>query len=132
VQGLALLARAVLQGGVVNTAVLEQAEESQRVTEEELRMALLAMCQIERFVRRDVEGLIEATLTSQPSTRLVAQMAKAALERILQARKKDPVEWLGPDNVPGNPEYAQRYKTAKRILEKAEQAQDGHRGTVTP
>ncbi len=95
-------------------------KESQPVTAEELRMALLALNGIEHFTRQDLDRLIEAVDTGDfRQVKLRAVFAKSNRERMFQAVKTDPVKWLGPANIPGNPEYEQRMQWAKNLFEKA-------------
>jgi hypothetical protein len=74
-------------------------------TEEELRLALLAMTAMEHFVHQDLQRLIEAIELGLPSAKLLAGLAKNALERLFAGRKKAPADWLGPSGIPGSPEY---------------------------
>lgn len=95
-------------------------KESQPVTEEELRMALLALSGIDHFRSGTINQLIES-IESKAQLRidLAAGFAKQQRESLFKAMKKDPVEWLGPGNLPGNPEYEERVKWARRVYEKA-------------
>ena len=34
-----------------------------------------------------------------------------------QAEKSDPIKWLGKEHIPGTPEYEQRYKMSKMVLD---------------
>ena len=96
-------------------------KESQPVTEEELRLALLALSGINHFVQHDLDGLIEAIEEGKPAPflKMKAEFMKGTRERLFQGIKKDPREWLGPGNIPGNPEYDQRLKMAKNIFKQA-------------
>lgn len=96
-------------------------KESQPVTEEELRLALLALSSINHFVQHDLDALIEAIEEGRaaPFLKMKAEFSKGNRERLFQGIKKDPQEWLGPGNIPGNPEYEARMKTAKNIFKRA-------------
>jgi hypothetical protein len=96
-------------------------KESQPVTEEELRLALLALSGINHFVEHDLNGLIEAIEAGKPAPflKMKAEFCKGTRERLFQGIKKDPREWLGPGNIPGNPEYEARMKIGKAIFKKA-------------
>jgi hypothetical protein len=93
-------------------------KESAPATEHELRLALLATVAIEHFVRKDLERLIDAVVECKPSARMRALEARGLLERMFEARKKAPDEWLGPENTPGNPEYERMLAFGKKLLEK--------------
>jgi len=100
-------------------------KERRPVEPEELRLALLVMVTVERMVRDSLEGLADAVEQSLPSAKIRAVFARSTLERMFYARKKDHAEWLGPANIPGNPEHDERFKAALRLLEKAEQETKG-------
>lgn len=95
--------------------------ESQPVSEEELRLALLALSGINHFIQHDLDGLVEAILEEKLPAflKMKAQFAKENRETMFLAIKKDPKEWLGPGNIPGNPEYQARMKMGKAIFKKA-------------
>lgn len=95
-------------------------KECQPATDEELRLALIAMCNMEHFVRRDLESLADAVIAGQPSAMLRAASAKKTLDAMFYARKKSPAEWLGPEHTPGTPEFQRFYEAGKRLLEKIE------------
>lgn len=96
-------------------------QESQPVTEEELRLALLALSGINHFVQHDLDDLIEAIEEGKavPLLKMKAEFSKGTRERLFQGIKKDPREWLGPGNIPGNPEYEARRKMGKAIFKQA-------------
>jgi hypothetical protein len=96
-------------------------KESKPATEDELRLALLVMSNMEHLVRRELEALAAAVEQDKPSAKLRVGFARKTLETMFYARKKDPLEWLGPENTPGNPEYERRYAMAIKLLEKVEQ-----------
>jgi hypothetical protein len=45
--------------------------------------------------------------------------AKTSWETIRRAQDKAPDEWLGPDNIPGNPEIKKRAELACKLIEKS-------------
>jgi hypothetical protein len=94
-------------------------KECQPTTEEELRLALMAMSSIEHFIKEDLKSLVEAVEKGGASAKLRAQFARGTLERMFYARKKPPNEWLGKENVPGTPEQKERLATAKAIYKAA-------------
>lgn len=106
-------------------------KECQPVTMEELRLALLAVCSMEHFIREDLKSLIDAVNEGKPSAKMRAAFSKDTLERMFHARKKSPDEWLEPSNIPGNPEHDQRYKAGLALLDKVE-AQMKAKGTTPP
>jgi hypothetical protein len=91
------------------------------VTEEELKLALIVMCNVEHFVRRDLTALAQAVKGGRPSVKLIAASAEKTLESMFYARKKDPAEWLGPADTPGTEEFRRRYAGAKALLARVEE-----------
>lgn len=94
-------------------------KESQPVTEDELRFALLALSNIDYFIKRSLGDLVEAVEADKASAKLKAAFAKGTRERMFQAMKQDPQVWLGPGNTPGTPEYAERYALAQKVAKAA-------------
>lgn len=96
-------------------------KDSQPVTHEELRLALLALNGIEHFVSHSHNDLIDAIEQGKPPAllKMKARLAADMRERLFQAMKKDPEQWLQPQNIPGNPEHDARLAWCKTIFEKA-------------
>jgi hypothetical protein len=92
-------------------------KDNQPVTEQELKLALLAMSSIEHFVQGQLDALIEA-VESGKSAKLRAALAKQMRETMFRAKKSDPEKWLGPENIPGNPKHDERLRWAKRLFKK--------------
>lgn len=88
-------------------------------------MALLVMSAVDYFLGDELQKLVEAIEAGKASASLRASFAKGTIERMFLARKKNPLEWLGPTNIPGNPEYEQRYAMGMRILEVVEKKVEG-------
>ena len=94
-------------------------KEGEPVTHEELRRALVALCTIDGIRRRALNDLLEA-LEERPATvPLRVQFALDTRERMFRALKADPVEWLGPEGIPGHPEHDARYLQAIAVARKA-------------
>ena len=91
-------------------------KECRPVTEEELRLALVVMTNMEHFVRHELHKLIELIQDGSTSLGVRATLIKDSLDRLFHARKLDPVEWLGAENIPGTPEYAKRQEWALKVL----------------
>lgn len=94
-------------------------KECQPVTEDELKLALLAQSGIEHFTREALLDLIEAIRTDKPTVKMKAEFAWGTADRMWNAGKKPPDEWLGPANIPGSPEYAERLAFGKALFKKA-------------
>ncbi len=96
-------------------------QECQPLTEEEMRLAIQALSQINYFIGSELDKLIDA-IEEQKSPQLVRMrvtFARDIRERMFQAAKKPPSEWLGPEYTPGTPEYKERLRIAKAIFKKA-------------
>lgn len=96
-------------------------KECEPVEYDELRMVCLVLNSLLFFshdnTRRLLNGGIAAEITKKmefPDTHADLGISKTEYE----AMKKDPVEWLGVDNIPGTPEYMERYKISKAIFNK--------------
>lgn len=93
-------------------------KESQSVTEEELRLALVVMSNAQHFVRRELQQLIDAAEKGKDLAFRV-HFAKETIESVFKAMKRDPAEWLGPANTPGTPEYERQMTMAKNVFKRA-------------
>ena len=91
------------------------------ITDEELRLCIAAMSGIEHFYRKALIDLIELIREGKPEKllKMKAEFAWGTVERMFEAQKKTPQEWLGPDNIPGSPAQRQRLAWAKKVYEKA-------------
>jgi len=96
-------------------------EAEPNITDEELRLCIAAMSGIEHFYHRSLLDLIEAVreFKSEGWVKMKAEFAWGTCERMFEAAKKPPEEWLGPGNIPGSPEQRERLAWAKRVYEKA-------------
>lgn len=100
-------------------------KESQYVSFEELRLALMALSSIEHFEKNALDELIEAVEATEPldsngrAAKLRASFAKDTRERMFQALKSDPEKWLGPGGIPGTKEHDERYRAAIAVAKKA-------------
>ncbi len=108
------------------------------VTEEELRLALLAMSGIDYVVERSLRQLAADVVGGRTSiARFRATDAEPLLARMFAARKADPALWLGPAGIPGHPEHDDFHSAALRLLDRVEQlngpeAVRGSTGDVPP
>jgi hypothetical protein len=94
-------------------------KDRQPVTARELELALLAMSGIERFEMQALLGLIKAVRDSSPDVKTTAELAWGTADRMWNAAKKPPDEWLGPGNIPGTPEQAERLRWGKAVYRAA-------------
>ena len=91
------------------------------ITDEELRLCIAAMSGIEHFYRSALVDLVELIREGVPEAKLKmkAEFAWGTVERMFEAQKKPPAEWLGNANIPGTPEQRERLALGKRIFEKS-------------
>ena len=101
--------------------ILAELEDNGRPDYEELRMACLVLKSVLFFahndIRRLIKGGIGAELTKQDYPGPHADLGCSVQE--WRAMKMDPLEYLGPDHIPGTPEWEAHYKISKKIFEKA-------------
>ncbi len=91
------------------------------ITDEELRLCIEVQRGIKHFYERGMLRLIEAIRGDKPISmlKMIAEFEWGTHERMFNAAKKPPTEWLGPQNIPGSPEQKKRLQWAKKVFEKA-------------
>lgn len=96
-------------------------EAEQDITDEELRLCIAAMSGIEHFYRSALVDLIELIREGKPEAtlKMKAEFAWGTVERMFEAQKKPPAEWLGDGNIPGTLGQRERLARAKRVFENA-------------
>lgn len=96
-------------------------KDSQPVTEQELKYALLALSAMNHFAERDIDNMLDAIETGrQDLITLRASFVNQSRETRRFKSMKLPVDkYLGPNNIPGSPEYEKRMKMNKAIFKKA-------------
>ena len=96
-------------------------EAEPNISDDELRLCIEAQRNIEQFYRSELLGLIEAIRQGKPGhfLKMKAEFAWGTHERMFNAAKKPPEEWLGPDNIPGSAGQRKRLSWAKKVFEKA-------------
>lgn len=99
--------------------ILIAVKENQPVTPEELRLALVALDSIHHFTKNSLNDIIEASEERPQTLALRIAFAKQTRESMFRAIKTDPSVWLGPENIPGNPEHDRRYRAALALAKKA-------------
>ena len=96
-------------------------KECEHVEYEELRMACLVLDSLLFFSHNNIERLLKGGIAAEITKELEFPDAYADLgisKTEYDAMKKDPVEWLGVDNIPGTIGYLERYKISKAIFNK--------------
>lgn len=94
-------------------------QECQPATEEELRLALVALSGIESFISHDLQDLVDDVIGGKPTAKFRAEYANGTIDRMFQARKTPPDKWLGPNGIPGTPENIAGRAISKRIFKAA-------------
>lgn len=105
--------------------IIADIKDGKDTTYEELKIACLVqsflLFQYQNDVKNLLKGGIAAEMTksgwySDPKT----SSAEAGISSVYwNGMKEDPVQFLGPAHIPGTPEYEQRYKVSKAVLNKA-------------
>lgn len=96
-------------------------KECEPVEYDELRMACLVLNSLLFFSHNNIKRLLKGGTGAEITKNMEFPHAHADLgisKTEYEAMKKDPVEWLGADNIPGTPEYMERYKISKAIFNK--------------
>jgi hypothetical protein len=99
----------------IEIAVIDAKED---VTDEELRLCVAAQASLIRFYQEALNDLIDGA-EKPAGLKFKAMLAKKTRERLWNARKKPPAEWLGPGNIPGSAEQQRRLAIGKAIFKKA-------------
>lgn len=106
--------------------ILVAIKEDQPVTLEETKLALLALSAILHFAERDrtrlrtaLEDIAEGKPLKTHVLRFLVSESKTSEQTLFDAKHATPEKWLGPGNLPGTPEYAQRLAVFKRIAKNA-------------
>lgn len=104
--------------------IIADIKDNKEVTYEELKLACLVLdfllFQYKNDVKNLFKGGIAADLVKQscysdPKT----SSTKGGISSVYwKGIKADPVEFLGPAHIPGTPEYEERYKVSKGVLNK--------------
>lgn len=107
--------------------ILAEIEENGRPEYEELRMACLVQKSLLYFIHQDIKRLLQggiaAELTRQEYPEEHAELGIS--KREWKALHMDPEKYLGPQNIPGTPEWADFHRIAKKVLERALREIDG-------
>ena len=96
-------------------------KECEPVEYDELRMACLVLNSLLFFSHNNTRRLLNGGIAAEITKKMEFPDAHADLgisKTEYEAMKKDPVKWLGVDNIPGTPEYMERYKISKAIFNK--------------
>lgn len=90
------------------------------LTDEELRLCVASQSAIQHFYRQALIDLIQLIREGQSESllKMKAELAWGTVDRMFSAQKKQPREWLGPNNIPGSPEQRRRLEWSKRLYKK--------------
>jgi hypothetical protein len=87
------------------------------VTEQELRYALEACRCLLVMLHNDLAHFAADDSMTMPK---VKSKSNHHWEMIKRAHGGSPEKWLGPDNLPGNPDLKKRAEIAAKIMERAQ------------
>lgn len=100
--------------------ILADVKDNIDVDKEELRMALLVLDAVNFFnhshLRRLLQGGIGAELTTKEFPGVCIELGVSKNE--YEALKMDPIQYLGPDHIPGTEEWKQFHDVATKIFNK--------------
>lgn len=104
--------------------IIADIKDGKKVTYEELKMVCLVQSFLLFQYRNDVKNLLKGGISaemtksgwySDPKTSSVETGISSVY---WNGMKGDPVQFLGPAHIPGTPEYEQRYRVSKAVLDK--------------
>ena len=91
---------------------------------DELKMACLVLESMIFFYKQDTKHLLKGGIGADMVKRTnysdteTSSMELGTPSWYWKAIKNDPIEWLGPKNIPGTHEYDKHYKLSKSLLDK--------------
>lgn len=91
----------------------------QPATDEELRLAVVALSAMETMDQMSMRKLAEAVQDGKPTAKFLAGCALREAEIRFKSMKMPVDQYLGPSNIPGTPENTANVKMAKAIFKKA-------------
>lgn len=100
-------------------SIIVAVKDSMPVTEEELKMALLALSAVDHFRRGTIDRLSDAIEKKSVALGFLSAEAVKQKKFLMEGLQSDPIEFLGVGNIPGNPEYEDRMKFHKKIVKDA-------------
>lgn len=104
--------------------IVADLKDGKEVLYEELKMACLVQSTIILFYQWDTKKLLEGGIGADIVKQMNYKDKKTSSEKLgypswyCNAIRKDPLEYLGPNWIPGTPEYEQRHKISKALLNK--------------
>lgn len=104
--------------------IIADIKDGKEVTYEELKMACLVQSFLLFQYRNDVKKLLKGGADAEIVKQMwYSEREKASAESGISSvywngMKGDPVQFLGQANIPGTPEYEQRYRLGKAVLDK--------------
>ena len=104
--------------------IIADIKDGKEVTYEELKMACLVQSFLLFQYRNDVKNLLKggiaAEMTKQAwySDHKISSIKTGVSSAYWNGMKSDPIQFLGPAHIPGTPEYEQRHRVSKAVLNK--------------
>lgn len=104
--------------------IVADLKDGKEVPYEELKMACLVQSSIIFFYQQDTKKLIKGGIGADLVKQMNYRDKKTSSEELgypswyWNAIKKDPLEFLGPSNIPGTPEHEAMYRVSKTVLNK--------------
>lgn len=104
--------------------IIADIKDGKEVTYEELKMACLVQSFLLFQYKNDVKNLLKGGIAAQLTKNSYysdskTSSAEAGISSVYwNGMKGDPVQFLGPAHITGTPEYEQRYRVSKAVLNK--------------
>lgn len=109
-------------------AIVADVQDGKRPDYEELRMAIMVQHNLLFLANQDIKHLIQggwaATVTKKSYPKMHAELGISKTQS--NAMKMDPIEFLGPANIPGTPEYEAHYCVSMKLYEKFKKEAESH------
>lgn len=99
--------------------IIISVKENEKPEYEELRMACLVLNSLLFFSHQNIARLLKGGYAAEITKNMEFPDAHAELgisKTEFNAMKKDPLEWLGKDHIPGTQEYEERHAISKKIF----------------
>ncbi len=103
--------------------IIADIKDGKEVPYEELKMACLVQASMLFFFKSNTKTLLKGGITKDLLIQSEYSDPKTSLKEMgipswyWKAEKSDPIKWLGKEHIPGTPEYEQRYKMSKMVLD---------------
>lgn len=103
--------------------IIADIKDGKEVPYEELKMACLVYSSLAFFFQKDIAAILKDGISKDLKIQMEYSDPKTSSKEMgtpswyWKAINADPIAWLGKEHIPGTPEYEQRYKMSKTVLD---------------